>query len=308
MDRRLIKRLLPIALLFAASGPYGVQFSMNRFAAEEGIPFLPYVFLYSGLGAVILLAICAARRQWPRLSRNHVLIYLTIGAFGLAIPYCVFVVAAPRLPAGLVSIGLTLSPLLTYVWAMLLRMDRLSLMRIGGLLAGVSAVLLILIPEASLPEPGMGGWVLFVLLAPLSFSVASIGAALFQPKAVTPLEVGTGTMVAGTLMLAPVVAAVGDWWFFPAGLTIGGGAVIVSAVVNAYFFVMFQLIIHVAGPVVFASNNFVTTLSSVLWGMAIFGERHSGFVWGAIALMFVGLFLVTRPSLARKPAAAEAAR
>ena len=40
-------RLLPIALLFAASVPYGVCFSMNRFATEDGIPFLPYVFLYT---------------------------------------------------------------------------------------------------------------------------------------------------------------------------------------------------------------------------------------------------------------------
>jgi len=46
-------RLLPIALLFAASVPYGVCFSMNRFATEDGIPFLPYVFLYTVFGTVV---------------------------------------------------------------------------------------------------------------------------------------------------------------------------------------------------------------------------------------------------------------
>lgn len=295
LDTNLGKRLLPIALLFAASVPYGACFSMNRFAAEDGIPFLPYVFLYTAFGTVLLLAACALFRQWPRLTRNHIMVYLSIGSFGLAIPYCIFMIAATRLPAGIVSIGLTLSPLLTYIWAMLLGMDRFNLVRVGGILAGIAAVLLILIPEASLPEEGMGAWVLFVLLGPLSFSLASIGAAFFQPKEARPLEIATGVMIAGTIMLAPVVAAVGDWWFFPNGLNIGGWAVLISAAVNAYFFVMFQIIIRKAGPVVFSSNNFVTTLASVVWGIIIFSEQHSGYVWGAIALMCVGLFLVTRP-------------
>ena len=65
------KRLLPIFLLFAASGPYGACFSMNRFAAEDGIPFLPYVFLYTAFGTVMLLIVCAAFRQWPRLTRKQ---------------------------------------------------------------------------------------------------------------------------------------------------------------------------------------------------------------------------------------------
>jgi len=297
------KRLLPIGLLFAASVPYGVCFSMNRFAAEEGIPFLPYVFLYTAFGTLILLVICALRREWPRLTRRHVAIYIVIGAFGLAIPYCVFMIVATRLPAGIVSIGLTLSPLLTYLWAMLLRMDRFNLIRVGGIIAGIAAVLLILVPQGALSADVSPLWVLFALLGPLSFSLASIGAAYFQPAETTPLEVGTGVSVAGTIMLLPVLLAVGDWWFFDQGMTMGGWAVIVSAVINAYFFVMFQLIIAKAGPVVFSSNNFVTTLSSVVWGMIIFSEHHSGYVWGAIALMCLGLFLVTRPTT--PPAAAR---
>jgi drug/metabolite transporter (DMT)-like permease len=68
---------------------------------------------------------------------------------------------------------------------------------------------------------------------------------------------------------------------------------------------MFQLIIRKAGPVVFSSNNFVTTLAAVIWGMIIFGERHSAYVWGAIALMCLGLFLVTRPTAPAKARAAQ---
>jgi drug/metabolite transporter (DMT)-like permease len=306
-DSGLGRRLFPIALLFAASGPYGACFSMNRFAAEEGVPFLPYVFLYTAFGTVLLLALCAVRREWPRLTPRHIGVYCSIGLFGLALPYCIFMLVADRLPAGLVSIGLTLAPLLTYFWAMLLRLDRFNVIRVGGIVTGIAAVLLILVPQGALSEGADPLWVLFALLGPLSFSLAAIGAAWFQPAEVTALEVGTGVMVAGTLMLVPVLLGVGDWWFFPQGLTLGGWAVIVSALINAYFFVLFQIIIRLAGPVVFSSNNFVTTLSAVVWGMIIFGERHSAYVWGAIALMCLGLFLVTRPTGARRAAPARTA-
>jgi drug/metabolite transporter (DMT)-like permease len=59
---------------------------------------------------------------------------------------------------------------------------------------------------------------------------------------------------------------------------------------GAYF--GFIWLIGHAGPVFASQVGYVVTASGVLLGMAIYDERHSAWVWAALALMFAGLALV----------------
>jgi drug/metabolite transporter (DMT)-like permease len=38
---------------------------------------------------------------------------------------------------------------------------------------------------------------------------------------------------------------------------------------------------------------YVVTLSGIVWGIAIFGEQHSLWIWAALAAMMAALILVT---------------
>jgi drug/metabolite transporter (DMT)-like permease len=61
--------------------------------------------------------------------------------------------------------------------------------------------------------------------------------------------------------------------------------------------VLFELI-RTAGPVFFSLVNYFTTASGVVWGMLLFGERHSPWIWAALVLMFGALALVNaRPAV-----------
>jgi drug/metabolite transporter (DMT)-like permease len=46
------------------------------------------------------------------------------------------------------------------------------------------------------------------------------------------------------------------------------------------------------GPVFASQTGYIVTLTGVLWGIAIFGESHSLWVWGALVSMVIGLVLV----------------
>ena len=48
-------------------------------------------------------------------------------------------------------------------------------------------------------------------------------------------------------------------------------------------------IIRRAGPVFLAQLNYVAVAASVIWAFLIFGDTFTLWVWGAIALMAVGL-------------------
>ena len=58
-----------------------------------------------------------------------------------------------------------------------------------------------------------------------------------------------------------------------------------------------------AGPVFASQTAYVVTLSGVLWGMAIFSEAHSLWIWLSLLLMMVGLTLVRPRKAAAQPAA-----
>ena len=47
-----------------------------------------------------------------------------------------------------------------------------------------------------------------------------------------------------------------------------------------------------AGAVFAAQVSYLVTGTGLLWSMAILGERYSLWVWGALAVVFAGLFLV----------------
>ena len=74
----------------------------------------------------------------------------------------------------------------------------------------------------------------------------------------------------------------------------GDWALIAVTLISALFFWLLLEIIRLAGPVFFASYNYISPLAGIGWAVLILGERHSVWIWGALALMFAGLFLVTR--------------
>jgi drug/metabolite transporter (DMT)-like permease len=48
-----------------------------------------------------------------------------------------------------------------------------------------------------------------------------------------------------------------------------------------------------AGPLFASQVGYVVTLAGVFWGMLLFGESHSAWVWVSLVTMLAGLALVT---------------
>jgi len=52
-------------------------------------------------------------------------------------------------------------------------------------------------------------------------------------------------------------------------------------------------VIRTSGPVFASQSAYIITLAGVAWGMVLFGERHSVYIWAALALVLAGSALVT---------------
>ncbi len=285
---------LLIGMLFVLGVSFALAVSLNRFAADGGVPFLPYVFWQSFGGGAALMLLAAALRRLPPVDLRHVRIFLSTGALNLAFPYMLLAYLAPKVPASLLSLGLALVPIMVYVLALTLRQDRFHVLRFGGILLGLAGILVVLVPQASLPAPGMAGWVALGLVPSLSYAVNAVLVARWRPQETGSLPLAGGLMLASAGYVLIVMAAIGEsWWAFGGSFGIGHGATIAAMANNCVSFYLVFEVIRRAGPVIFSTVNYIATLSGMGFGMWFFGDAPSAYIWGAVVLMFAGLFLVT---------------
>jgi drug/metabolite transporter (DMT)-like permease len=282
----------PVFLLVSTGSAWGVTFSLARIAASAGAHPIGLTLWQGLLGGLLLLALAAARRRLPPVSRHHLRFYLVCGLLGTVIPSVLYFYAASRVPAGVLSITIALVPILTFAAALLLGIDRLAWGRVTGLLAGLGAVLLIVLPEESLPDPAMAAWVLLAVVSALCYAAEGIYVTLRRPAGGDPAAIVAGMLLMSAAVLIPVVLVTGT--FVPLGPSLGAveWSVIGMVVVNAAAYSVFYHLIQIAGPVFATQMGYVVTVAGVAWGIVIFGEQHSAWVWGALVLMLAGLVLV----------------
>ena len=101
--------------------------------------------------ALILLGLGAVFRTLPRLSWEHMRGYIALGTISFGMTYTVLAFVAPKVPAGVLGLGATLTPILTYPAAALFRMDRFRAIRTVGLVLGVGGVALVVVPRRAFP-------------------------------------------------------------------------------------------------------------------------------------------------------------
>ena len=288
--------LVPFAILLFSAAIYSMTLSLNRIAITEGIPVFAFVF-WQCLGAALLTFVAAlATRQLPSMRRKDLRLYLLLGTFGTTVPYALIVFVAPKVPAGAIGLGLTLVPILTYGIAVLFRIDRVRLLRIAGFLFGLAAVLLVLLPDQSLPEPGMAPWLLMAFGAPLCWAFCHVGIAILRPPESQPIPLTCGVFACASIIMLPVMAVTENWWVFDATMTDGDWALIGTIVIIPIVYVLTFVLIQMLGPVLFSTIGYFGTLMGLGWAALYFGEVPSSWIWAAIAILFFGLFLVNRTS------------
>ena len=286
--------LVPLAMLIFGACLYAMTFSLNRIAITEGIPVFPFVFWQSVIAALVSLAAARATGQLPSLKAVYLRFYLLFGLVGFALPYTLLALAAPRVPAGAVALSLTLTPILTYVFSVLFKLDGVRLLRIVGILFGLAGILLVLVPGTSLPEPGMAPWLVLAFGAPVCHAFGTVAVVLLRPPGSKPIPLTCGISFASALLMLPVMAAADSWWLFDGSMTDGDWALLGSALITAVFFALGLEIIRMAGPVFFSTNGYIGPLVGMGWAALYFGEVPSPWIGAAVALLFVGLFLVNR--------------
>jgi drug/metabolite transporter (DMT)-like permease len=227
------------------------------------------------------------------LSRRHFGIYLIVALLGASVPNSLFYFAAPYVQAGVLSITVTLIPIITYAVAMAIGSETLSAIRATGVVCGAVAIIMLVAPESSLPDRAAMPWVLLACVSAVCYALENIYLARPSLQDIGPVRTACGMNLFAAMIMLPV-ALLTDQMFlptFPFGTV--EWAVIGLGLINVVAYTTFIMVIGLAGSVFASQTGYVVTLAGVIWGIVLFGETHSPWVWGSVVMMMLGLALVT---------------
>ena len=285
--------LLPwLALLFMGAA-WGLSFSFAVIATGAGgTPFGITFWQWIVCGGFRLGYTLLRGRPMP-LSGRHLRIYLYVALLGASIPNSLYYFSAPHVDAGVLSITVTLIPMVTYAVALALGSEVRSLVRVSGVICGAIAILMLVLPENSLPSRDAIPWLLLACVSAVCYALENIYLSRPGQQDIGPVRTACGMNLMAAALVLPVGLATGQA-FLP---TIPFGTlewtIIGLGIINALAYTTFIAVIGMAGPVFASQTGYVVTLAGVFWGMALFGEQHSPWVWASLVTMLVGMSLVS---------------
>ncbi len=281
-----------IFLLLALGIIWGMTIPLTKIAVSTGhqpIGLIAWQLIFS-IGA--LGAISVLRRVWPTFNRENIIYFLMIGALGTLLPNSFSYVAAAQLPAGVMAIIMASVPMFSLAVALALRVEMFSAMRFAGVLLGAAAVVMLVGPETSLPDPQKAVFVLVALIAPVCYACEGNYIALRAPRGVDPLIAMLGASLLTVLIAAPVALASGNWIDLSTPWGQPEWALLASSLLHVVAYTSYISLVGKTGPVFSSQIAYVVTVAGVFLSALVLEESYSTWVWAALAVMLSGLALV----------------
>ncbi|QMU57208.1 MAG: EamA family transporter [Boseongicola sp.] len=287
--RELIFLLLCLAVMGAG---WGATQPLAKIATSEGYRHIGLIFWQLAIGALVMFIIQTVRGKRLILTVPALKIYLLIALIGTILPNSASYEAIRHLPSGIISILLSLVPMMAFPIALALYIERFQPIRFIGLVLGLIGVLLIVAPEASLPERAALIFIPLALVAPAFYALEGNVVAKWGTAGLGPVAVLYGASVVGAIITFPAALLSGEFidprlpWSTP------DYALILASVIHVLVYTCYVWMVKRAGPVFAVQVSYLVTGFGVGWAMLILGESYSIWVWAAMAVILSGVFLV----------------
>ncbi len=298
------RNLILIASLVLIAAIWALTFPLTKIAVLGGYRNFGIIFWSSAITVFVLGIIVAMRGLAVPLQPAALLRYFFVAFFGTVLPSASSYTAAEHLPAGVITVCMPMIPLLSLPLAIIMGLDSATPGRLLGLALGLSGVLLITLPDASLPDPAQGGYVLLAMLAVLFYAIEGVGLGRMGRAGLDPIQLLLGASIVSSIATLPIALVTGTFIIPVLPSSKAEIAVVLSGLANTAAYVGFVWMIGSGGAVFASQVAYLVTGFGVLWSMILLGESYSIWIWSALIVIIAGLFLTQpRPKPATVPAA-----
>ena len=222
---------------------------------------------------------------------------------GTILPNSLSYQAAVHLPAGIMSLLLSMIPMFAFVIALGLGNDGFVWRRFVGLGFGLAGTLMIVAPAVDLGQPIPVFWAGVYLITALFYAFESNYIAKWGTEGLGPLQVMLGASLIGAVIMVPVTALSGQYITPVWPLPLPQLALVAASVVHVFVYATYVWLAGRAGAVFTVQVSYLVTAFGLLWAWVLLGEGYAATIWVALAAMFAGMYLVQpRPKLAEAQA------
>ena len=280
-----------VLFLVVTGALLGTSTNLAKVATGRGID--PLAFLaWSIMGAAVLLGLLTLARGIRPPSNARAIEYYAVAAFvTVAASNLIFFAAVPRVGASFVALAIAFPPLLTYLGALALRMERVSALRAAGVALALAGAALLAWLKLRAPNAATG-WVLLTLVGPVLLAIGNLYRTLRWPPGASAESLAPGMLAAAALMLLLAGVLPG----LTLRLPVEGAAlalVVVQALVFAGQFLGLFALQRAGGPVLLSLLGAVGAIVGVPVAIGLLGEAPPPGLVPASILIAAGIALVT---------------
>jgi drug/metabolite transporter (DMT)-like permease len=266
---------------------WGSSFLFMRVAVPE-LGAFALAGLRVTVAGLILLAIVAYQRKLPLLVKSWKPI-AGIGILNSALPFLLFAYAMTYLNSGLGAILNATVPLWGAVVAFVWLKDRMSMLRVAGLMIGFLGVVLLVGNKVSF-KPGIGLAVMACLLATFLYGIAASGTKQFL-TGVDSLCSAAGSQLSAAVLLLPF--AIIFWPDQVISMRAWAATLALAVFCTAIAYILYFRLFAALGPAKTITVTFLIPVFGMAWGAIFLDETLTLQMMVACAVILLGTAITT---------------
>ena len=280
----------PLLLLLSVGAALGCNFPLGKLASSAGVgPALWAAVISLGAGIVMLAISRLAEGEGG--GRPVLGFAITSGFISYVVPNFLTFAAIPHIGSGMAAIMFALSPVVTALLSIVLKVRPPSLLGLLGIGLGLAGALIIIFARNAGISAGPSGWLLLATLIPMALGLGNVYRTMAWPEGVGPMRLAALTNLAAVPPLLLAAALSGGIDIAP--LLAIPGLVVAQLTASSLMFVMFFRLQQVGGPTYLSQIGYIAAAVGVGFGVMLLGETYPPPVWAGVAVVGAGIALST---------------
>lgn len=282
----------PLLLLLCLGTTWGTSFSIARFAMENGITPLGYLFWQTVGPAVLLyLIIFFIQKKSFILNKKQILFYIATGLLCILLPNYVMFRSALHIPSGTLGLIVNTSPIITYLLSILFFIEKFEFKRFLGILCGFLGLYFLFSSQVNF-EKVSTPWILFAFLTPFLLAFSTVFVVKYKDEKINSLELSCGMLITASVLTVPMTFYYSN--FHPiVAFNAVNGIILLEILLASLGFVLFFELLRISGPVYYSLVSCIVALSAFGWGYLVFHESLRGTETVAVLLTVFAIYLVS---------------